>query len=178
METQLFFLNEAIDVEQIPTYETITLQPIEKKYTTVMHYTIAITFGVLLIALITLFAFNAQWWRPLPISIVAIAYIVLLMLSFFWCYKQLQFKSYAIRTKDILYKTGWLFQKTHVIPYNKIQHCSVSSGPIERKYHLATLHLFTAANDRNDIAISGLTLQKAEQLKNWLMQNNTTDEQL
>lgn len=83
---------------------------------------------------------------------------------------------YAIRQKDVIYKSGWIFQETSVCPFNRIQHCSVSSGPIDRKFGLATLRVYTAATE-GDISIPGLLEAEAFSIKEFITQKIVTDEQ-
>jgi membrane protein YdbS with pleckstrin-like domain len=76
---------------------------------------------------------------------------------------------YALRKHDLVFRKGWLFEKLHIIPLKKIQHCQVKRGPLERRYGLASLKIFTAGGTGADITLSGLTRQDAERLKDWLV---------
>jgi uncharacterized protein len=69
-----------------------------------------------------------------------------------------------------MYRTGWIYQRFHLIPFSRIQHAVVVSGPIERKYGIASLKLYTAAGDTKDISIPGLRSSFAEQLKQMVIQ--------
>jgi membrane protein YdbS with pleckstrin-like domain len=78
-------------------------------------------------------------------------------------------KSYAIREHDIIYKSGWIIQKIHAVPFNRIQHASVRVGPIDRKFGLASLTLFTAASMIDDVSIKGLQENEAERIREFIM---------
>lgn len=80
--------------------------------------------------------------------------------------------AYAFREQDVLARKGWLFQQTHVVPLAKIQHLVIKTGPIEKRYGLATLKLHTAAGSFTDISVVGLTADQAAQLKEWITQQN------
>jgi uncharacterized protein len=54
-------------------------------------------------------------------------------------------------------------------PFNRIQHCAVDSGPIERSYKLATLTLYTAASEAGDVEISGLPEEFALNIREFIM---------
>jgi membrane protein YdbS with pleckstrin-like domain len=97
-------------------------------------------------------------------------------ITFLWIHIEFKYRSFAIRQKDILYKSGWLFQKTTAVPYTKIQHCSVVQGIVSRIYRLANINIYTAASNNFDVSIKGLKLEEAEQLKDWLMQQNNNNE--
>ncbi len=54
------------------------------------------------------------------------------------------------------------------IPFNRIQHTEISRGPIERKYELSTLKIYTAGGSTSDLSIPGLEAEEAEQLKEFV----------
>jgi membrane protein YdbS with pleckstrin-like domain len=75
---------------------------------------------------------------------------------------------YALRDKDILFRRGWLIRKIRVVPLNRVQHVSIQSGPIERRYQLSSVSIFTAGSGAADFTIHGLTIEKAAQIKEWI----------
>jgi membrane protein YdbS with pleckstrin-like domain len=77
-------------------------------------------------------------------------------------------RSYALREKDLTYKKGWLFSSMITIPFNRIQHTEISRGPIERKFELSTLKIYTAGGSTSDLSIPGLEVDEAEQLKEFV----------
>jgi membrane protein YdbS with pleckstrin-like domain len=44
---------------------------------------------------------------------------------------------YAIREKDITYQSGWLWKSMTTIPFNRVQHCDIRQGLIDRQFGLA-----------------------------------------
>jgi membrane protein YdbS with pleckstrin-like domain len=56
------------------------------------------------------------------------------------------------------------------IPFNRIQHVETSSDPIDRKFDLATLQIFTAGGSGGDLKINGLEKDTAEQLRVFILQ--------
>jgi membrane protein YdbS with pleckstrin-like domain len=72
---------------------------------------------------------------------------------------------YAIRDRDILYKSGVFWQTVTVIPFNRIQHVEKSSTPLDRHFDIATLQLFTAGGSGGDLKIHGLSATSAENLR-------------
>jgi membrane protein YdbS with pleckstrin-like domain len=55
------------------------------------------------------------------------------------------------------------------IPFNRIQHVETSSDPLDRKFDLATLQLFTAGGSGGDLKIDGLGKDVAEQLRAYIL---------
>ncbi len=162
--------NPIIPHADIPQYAKALLQPVETRYKRVLFISWGIAYGVLLIALVCLFVFVRKfqlWW-----AIGLASLVFALLIAFTIAAIQIGFKNraWALRDKDIIFKKGWLFQSTHIIPFIKIQHCVVRSGPIERKFGLASVRLMTAASGDIDISIHGLEATTAEQLKEWIME--------
>ncbi|WP_350340360.1 PH domain-containing protein [Paraflavitalea speifideaquila] len=58
---------------------------------------------------------------------------VLITAAWYWLQeKAFSNKAYAIREKDVIYRSGWIIQSTHTCPFNRIQHSAVTIGPFEK----------------------------------------------
>lgn len=128
-----------------------------------------------------------QWiiWLPifllsfLPVLITQIAFLLLvpalvLMLALSisrLVIKKTRLKGYALREHDIAYRSGLYWQKTVMLPFNRIQHVEVSSGPLQRKFGLASLKFFTAGGSGVDLKLDGLTSDRAEELRAFIIEN-------
>ncbi len=77
---------------------------------------------------------------------------------------------YAIRDKDIIYKSGVFWHTVTAIPFNRIQHVEKSSTPLDRRFGIATLQLFTAGGSGGDLKIHGLPAQLAENLRVFILE--------
>ena len=156
--------------EEIPKHEDVVLHPVEQNYKKVLLTEWAILWLIgFAVALTAIFFFDA--FHSIPVFLLIIACIVLLAgFHFFSITKSFPHMAYAMREHDVLFRKGWLFQQMHIVPLSKIQHCVIKKGPLERKYKLASLQLFTAANSSfADIKIGGLTEEQAERLKEWVL---------
>ena len=58
----------------------------------------------------------------------------------------------------------WVRSRT-IIPFGRVQHIDVSQGPVERHYGVATLTLHTAGTRSAAVALPGLDLDQAEQMR-------------
>ncbi|WP_405635641.1 PH domain-containing protein [Streptomyces sp. NBC_00056] len=76
---------------------------------------------------------------------------------------------YAERADDLLISRGVLWREETIVPYGRMQLVEVTSGPLERKFGLASLQLHTAAA-ATDATIPGLTPAEAERLRDRLTQ--------
>jgi uncharacterized protein len=74
---------------------------------------------------------------------------------------------YAERDDDLLVKRGVLFRELSVVPYGRMQFVDVKSGPLERRFGLATVQLHTAS-PATDARIPGLPPDEAARLRDRL----------
>lgn len=162
------FINNTISPQDLPTIETIKFHPLEKQYLKVSKISFFI-FGLITLIVVSIaFYFIKKIQSPVVISSAAAIFILLTISG--WVSLNLGFKlsGYALREKDILYKRGWFIRKTRVVPLSRIQHVSLQSGPIERKFGLASVSIYTAGSDEADFTIKGITGKTAQQIKEWI----------
>lgn len=74
---------------------------------------------------------------------------------------------YSERDDDLLVTHGVMFRRLTVVPYGRMQFVDVASGPLERRYGLATIQLHTAS-PATDAKIPGLPAQEAARLRDRL----------
>jgi uncharacterized protein len=74
---------------------------------------------------------------------------------------------YAEREDDLLVTRGVLFRELTVVPYGRMQFVDVKSGPLERRFGLATVQLHTAS-PATDARIPGLPPDEAARLRDRL----------
>jgi hypothetical protein len=74
---------------------------------------------------------------------------------------------YAERVDDLLVRRGVLVSRLSVVPYGRMQFIDVRSGPLERTFGLATVHMHTAAA-ASDARIPGLERDEAARLRDRL----------
>ncbi|MEU7422516.1 PH domain-containing protein [Streptomyces sp. NPDC040750] len=88
-----------------------------------------------------------------------------------WCRRLLErnWRSwrYTERADDLLISRGVLWREETVVPYGRMQLVEVTSGPVERRFGLATVQLHTAAA-ATDATIPGLAPAEAERLRDRL----------
>ena len=139
------FINSPVDLSLLPQAEQVILKPVHPAYKKVLQVEWQITaVSLILIAGAVIFfspALKASWgW--LIIALVTLFIIALQALSI---HRSFPFLAYAVREKDVIHQRGWLLRTVRVCPFNRIQNCSVRSGPLERRYHLASLIILADA---------------------------------
>lgn len=164
------FLNNQLPIDALPRVADTALGPIERSYLKVLRWEWAIVTLLLAIAIGVLQWFVPALRRPLPMILLPGGWILTMGAWLLIQEKAFSVKAFAIRDKDIIYRSGWIIQRTHTCPFNRIQHSAVTIGPLERQYGLASLVLYTAGSNEADLRVRGLQEATAWELKEWITQ--------
>ncbi|WP_299671681.1 PH domain-containing protein [uncultured Polaribacter sp.] len=162
-----------IAVISFPDISKIEFKTIEKQYLNVILINTAFIF---LIVFAILFFIDYKNYLELNESIFWLYAILSIALLFVVFIKLIGFKKrkYAVREKDISYKKGVFFRSLTTVPFNRIQHVEIDQGPISRYFNLVSLSVFTAGDSSDDLKISGLLKEDAQQIKEYI--SNQIDE--
>lgn len=175
MEEVPVYQNQHITIPTLPDLvieEAELLEPNWKKAQSIVSF--ALSMLIYIPAFLILF-FGVQ---TQDVRIWLAVFTPLILLTFwltYYPYLAYPKKGYLLRTHDITYKTGLIWQKEITITYNRIQHLEVSQGPVEKWFHLASLQLFTAGGQKSDMEISGLNPEKANKIKDWVAKKAEVD---
>ena len=164
------FINSPVDLSRLPAPEEVTLGPVHPDYKKVLQVEWRVTaiLLVLIAGTVVFFSDNLKAsWGWLVIALVTLFIIALRWVSI---QRSFPFLAYAVREKDVIHQSGWLIRTTKVCPFNRIQNCSVRSGPIERRYNLASLIVDTAGSGGADMRISGLLQEEADKLRYYILE--------
>lgn len=165
----MLFANTTVDASTLPLAEEVQFTPPQAKYLTVLRIEWAITaVVVLLIAAALIFFIDALHTPTFIIAIIIFLFFVF-AISWWLVHKSFNYRGYALRQHDVAVQHGWLLHHKQFVPFNRVQNCSISIGPLERRYGLAALRLFTAAADGADLRIAGLTQTDAENLRAFIL---------
>jgi uncharacterized protein len=74
---------------------------------------------------------------------------------------------YAEREEDLYIRHGVMFRRLVVVPYGRMQYVDVQSGPLERLFEIAAVHLHTASPGTS-ARIPGLPAAEAARLRDRL----------
>ena len=170
------FNNPSIDTASLPKMEEVKLQPIEPSYWKVLQIEWLITAIIFLVVGGSAIFFIKAIQTSLVIALAGGAWLLMSLISYWLIHQSFKRKAYALREKDALYRTGWIIRYLQVCPYNRIQHCSIHAGPLERRYGLASISLYTAGSEGSDLRIPGLTEASAASIREFIMQKVRTDE--
>ena len=96
-------------------------------------------------------------------------YAIIVLLTFLLYKASFKKRGYALREKDVVYKSGIIAETTTIIPLNRIQHVALDEGLFSRIYGLATLEIHTAGGSTGHMKIAGIPVEKAKMIKEALV---------
>lgn len=166
------FSNNQLNVEDIPNLQTLALLPISKKYRAMNIFSIGLI-ALVLLSIATGLEYQPFWSIPEDL-LKAYPYIVtaIIALATIWALYHVFADVrifYAIREQDISKQSGLIFRKLSCQPILRVQHVEVNRGPLDRWAGLASLQVFSAGGEMHTFEIPGLTLDKAEQLREFIL---------
>ena len=174
----MFFENQEIDITNLPNIAEATFQKLSKNYVSVRYIGNTIFFLLLLGGLFSIYL-ETSIMEEYPTL-----WYGLLAFWFFWVITSFllvklgyDIRGYVLREKDVIHRKGVLFKSTTTIPFNRVQHCEISQGPIQRMFNLHTLEIFTAGGGKSDLAIPGLEGDTAQQIKEFIVKKTAIAEE-
>lgn len=106
---------------------------------------------------------NIFWWT-LPASL---AIVFILVLAF--TPRRVRAMGYLMRTDDLVFRKGLMFQRFVAVPYGRMQLVDINRGPLARAVGLSELKFVTAAAS-SAVVIPGLPEAEAEELRDSLVE--------
>ncbi len=164
-----FFENHQLLNDALPKAAEINFEHVSEEHKTVQFIWLTV-FSV--IVLLTSTGIIASTGNILNLSVWGIVLVgIALIIAFFSLMISLGFKhrGYSVREHDIAYKSGVLFRSQTTVPLVKLQHCEIGQGPFERMFNLAHLNLYTAGGMNTEISVKGLTVEKGEKLREYIL---------
>lgn len=168
------FQNSLVDIDALPQIENLEFVPIDRNYLKVSLISRILIISIGAIAAFLFVYFNEEIGYDV-FPIIGSIYGVLMTTSITLLRMAFKKKKYALREKDIIYTKGLIWSVRTSIPFNRIQHAEIKQGPLERKFNLSSLKVFTAGGQSSDLVIPGLPSEKAQQLKDFVLGKTAED---
>ena len=163
----MIFENQQVDSKLLPNVESVGLKKLSVNYKTTKYIGTCILFAFLFFGALV-FYFTSPAKSGLLRYGIFLLWVLFFALSLFLVGKRYQLSGYALREHDVIYKSGVWWQTLTTIPFNRMQHCEISQGPIQNAFGLATLRIFTAGGSSSDLAIDGLDHEEAKRIKEFI----------
>ncbi|MGI6370797.1 MAG: PH domain-containing protein [Ignavibacteria bacterium] len=168
------FSNKQIDIEQLPKTEQISYTQVEEKYKKVLYGKYLLLLGIPTV-IATVVSFFAEEDRIVLLAVAFIFFAILCMMLFLTG-RIYEFIGYAVRENDICMRSGLFFKNYVVVPFNRIQHITVEQGVLARAFGLASLKVYSAAGNYNDFVLNGITKERADEMKQFILEQIKTDD--
>lgn len=92
-----------------------------------------------------------------------------------WPKRTYRHTSYLVDDQGIEIRRGVFWRVMINVPRSRVQHIDVSQGPIERRYGLGTLVIYTAGTDHSKVELEGLEHGRARRIRDFLLPSGSTD---
>ncbi|MEL4505656.1 PH domain-containing protein [Luteococcus sp. H138] len=136
-------------------------QQLSPNYLRMKRLMVLLVWGIELTAASLALGWFQRWWAGAALAVASVLWI------FYRWHRQgrvYRIWGYAERDTDLYIREGLWQRRLTVVPYGRMQVVTVNSGPIERKYGLATVTLETASAG-TDATIPGLPADRADALR-------------
>ena len=169
--------NPQVPTAAIPTADAVDWEPLDPRYARRLQAGALIRFGVLAVVLtivhllLRLAAFHlGELDAPEFLAEIAVwlprflwtGFGILAARALAWPLVAVPRCGYAVRERDILYRSGVLWRSARLVPFNRVQHTKTESGLLDRRFGLAKLSVFSAGGS---LTIPGLETDTAENLR-------------
>ena len=112
------------------------------------------------------------------LALIVLAGLFALFLSLFshyWPRVDYRHRTYRINAGGIEIQRGVIWKETLYVPRSRVQHTDVNQGPIERRFGLAHLIIFTAGTIGASVRLAGLGHADALRIRDFLVASESGD---
>ena len=113
-------------------------------------------------------------WVLLPAAWLA-AVLLLGWQSYRWPARAYQHAFYRVDDQGIEIRAGVHWRVVINVPRSRVQHIDVSQGPVERRFGLGKLVIYTAGTDHAKVELEGLEHGRALAIRDFLLPTGSTD---
>lgn len=166
--------NEILITDDLPTSDDQRFEALAKSYITIssIGWAVAITLMIAVNVIInTLNGDGFSWFLEVQVMSIVLAILFLLVILTVLVPRLLwRSQGYQLRDKDIHHKHGVVWRAVTSLPYVRVQHVELESGPLERFFKLATLKFYTAGGGSADMKIPGLPFATASKIRSFVLE--------
>jgi len=167
------FTNLQVDLDTLPRFDAVRFQTLHACYPRiVLGLAVAFEIPALLGAAFVLLAASP------PAAIRSSIGAALLLAAVFvaWlAHKSASVMRYAVRRHDVVLRTGVFWRKETVQPIKRIQHVEQVQGPVDKKFGLSKIKLFSAGTGHVTFEIPGLDAEMAAAIKRYILSYHEPD---
>ena len=149
-------------------FDQVPLDPVHANHYTQVN-TESLIFSCILLVVASLVIILPGDFYPAKIIGVSLAALLIISVVSYVRYQHAKSLAYAVCEHELIMQQGFWWVKRTSLPYSRLQHVSLSHGPLERHFNLATLKCFSAGSGSAEIELPGIEQQTAENLRQHLL---------
>ena len=158
------FVNLQINLSELPIADELVMEPMAESYVREVKTQLLIIFlPILIVSVLPFLLTQITLLLAVPVIVLLLATVIPMLVI-----RKAQVKGVSLREFDVAYRSGLFWRKTVIVAFNRVQHVEVSSGPLQRKFGLATVKFFTAGGSSVDLKVDGLSTERAEQIRTFI----------
>jgi uncharacterized protein len=159
------FENSEIALEALPAADDVQWQPLDRRFVRRQQVRGLLNAAMVVAAVLVLQFLRGRigWDVPVWPSWIILAAVAANAVA--WPVVSVPRKGYALRDKDLVYRDGVFWRSVTAVPFNRVQHVETASTPLDRRFGLASLQLYTAGSSGGDLRIDGLRADDAERMR-------------
>ncbi|GIU05449.1 MULTISPECIES: PH domain-containing protein [unclassified Shewanella] len=149
-------------------FDQVPLQPVDKRHYTQVLCESLILGCIAFIAVSLAVVLPRELQLPLLLTILTGLLLLLAILGYLRD-RHAKSLAYATCEHELIMQKGFWWVKRTSLPYSRLQHVSLSHGPLERYFNLSTIKCFSAGSGSAEIELPGLEQRTAEHLRQHLL---------
>lgn len=164
------FVNEGVDLAHLPDLSDDALKGLDENHPLAVLFA-SLLFSLIPVAVFTLIAVlgnpdkigffqSFKFWSGLG---------ALLAIFNTFLFFEARSRRYALRSHDVAYRKGLIWQSLTVVPFARTQHVELHHSPMDRFFDLASVKIFTAGGHTADMEIHGLRREDAQSLRRYMI---------
>jgi membrane protein YdbS with pleckstrin-like domain len=166
------FVNVQVPLDGLPAFDSVQFDRLHPMYPRVVFgLTLLVVLPALIFVTILLFFILVpKAGMPLIAALLLYTAIAVAMALLAWfSHKAASVIRYAIRQHDVIVHSGVYWKKETVQPLKRIQHVEQHQGPVDKRFGLYELKLFSAGTGHFTFAIPGLDAEAATRIKQFIL---------
>ncbi len=132
--------------------------------------------SLMALSIVSVTADHVPSWSRVVVPVVwVMAVSGLAYLAQRWPQVEHRHSFYTVEEQGLTIRRGVYWRVVVTVPRSRVQHTDVSQSPLERRYGLGTLVVFTAGTDHAKVDLPGLDHGRALQIRDHLLPRTSGD---
>ena len=166
------FTNVQLAVDSLPRFADVRFHELDPSYAGVLlGVALAFQIPVFLGLNVLLFAVLVPI-AGLPLFAAGLLFVLVLLLFAFlawFTFRSARVMRYAVRQHDVIVRSGVFWKKETVQPIRRIQHVEQHQGPVDKRFGLYELKLFSAGTGHFTFRVPGLDGDSASRIRQFIL---------